>query len=101
MFLRSFLSFSVDKKQAEKFKGSNADTFSILYEIEEIQNKENVENQISNAIIEDISKSESEKEVLVFPFSCFEIIKIKEIKANDIDYKIKLKYLGNYSKYLK
>ena len=37
---------------------------------------------------------------MVFPYSCFEIVEIKEIKNNGIDYEIKLKYLGYYSKYI-
>ena len=102
VFSRSFLSFTMDKEQAYKFKGVNKYTFSVLYIIEEIPNYiENKENLISNAIIERFSASKSEKEVLVFPFTCFEIVNIKEIKKKKIDYEIRLKYLGNYSKYIK
>ena len=101
VFSRSFLSYSTDKKQAKKFRGSNEVTFCIFYIIEEIENKQNTERLVSNACIEELSNYKEEKEVLVFPFSCFEIVSIKEIKADDIDYEIRLKYLGNDSKYIK
>ena len=102
VFSRSFLSFSKDKSNIVNFKGNNnsKDYYSILYTIEEIKCIENIENKISNAEIESISEFKDEKEVLVFPYSCFEIVEIKEIKNNGIDYKIKLKYLGYYSKYI-
>ena len=101
VFSKSFLSFSMDKETIKDFKGKNEKTFCILYVIEEIENKDNTKNKVSNAIIEDFSNQKYEKEVLVFPFSCFEIVNIKEIKADDVDYEIHLKYLGNYSKYIK
>ena len=102
VFSRSFLSFSIDKNIIDKFAGHNDNSFSILYIIEEIQNKEKIGNKVSNAYIGDISKYANEKEVLVFPFSCFEIVEIKKIEDNEkYDYEIHLKYLGNYSKYIK
>ena len=100
-YSRSFLSFSMDTKGAEHFKGSDKNTFCILYIIEEIKDAQNLKNIISNVIMTDISKYAEEKEVLVFPFSCFEILEIKEIKADNIDYEIHLKYLGNYSQLIK
>ena len=100
-YSRSFLSFSMGAKSAEHFKGSDKNTFCILYIIEEIKDAQNLKNIISNVIMTDISKYAEEKEVLVFPFSCFEILEIKEIKADDIDYEIHLKYLGNYSQLIK
>ena len=53
--------------------------------------------------IENISKYPSEKEVLFFPYSSFEIKEIKQNKKskNDNDenyYEIKLLYLGKYIK---
>ena len=91
----------MDEKRIRCFKKKTEKTFCVLYKIEEIANKENTDLKISNAIIEDISMIKREKEVLIFPFSCFEIINIKEIKANGVDYEFHLKYLGNYSEYEK
>ena len=99
VFSRSFLSFTTDKKVADRFKRRTQETFCILYIINEIQNKE---DKISNASIEEYSNSETEKEVLVFPFSCFEIVKINDKPVDpDYDYEIELKYLGNYTNYIK
>ena len=91
----------MDEKSIKGFKKQTEKTFCILYKIKEIKNKENSELKISNAVVQDISMIKQEKEVLVFPFSCFEIVDIKEIKANDVDYEIHLIYLGNYSNYIK
>ena len=78
----------MDEKSIRCFKKKTEKTFCILYKIKEIKNKENSELKISNAVVQDISMIKQEKEVLVFPFSCFEIVDIKEIKANDVDYEI-------------
>jgi len=101
IFSRSFLSFSLTRDNAYKFKGANSKTFSILYTLENIRNQNNNQNYIPNAYMEEFSASNDEEEVLVFPFSCFEIIKIQEVKKNKIDYEINLKYLGNYSNVFK
>ena len=97
VFSRSFLSFSTEKQVAKGFKGFNRNTFSILYIIEEIKD---LKNRISNASIEEYSNIPNEKEILVFPFTCFEIINIKEKNEEEIDFEIYLKYLGNYSQYI-
>ena len=95
VFSRSFLSFSSDINKARKFRGSTDLTYSILYIIEEIKDMQKFKNKIFNANLEKYSDY-NEKEVLVFPFTCFEIVAIDEIKKDKIDYQIKLKYLGNY-----
>ena len=100
VFSRSFLSLSADEKQARKFRGANETTFSIMYIFQEIKNIDIFENKVFNANLDDYSDY-NEKDVLVFPFSCFEIVDIKEIKEDKIDYQIKLKYLGNYSNDIK
>ena len=101
IFSRSFLSFTKDKEKAKKFNQVGENTFSILYIIEKFDKNEDDIEIIPNACIEDFSTSEDEKEVLVFPFSCFEIVNIKGINTEKIDYIIKLKYLSNYSKSMK
>ena len=99
VFSRSFLSFSKKKEIANLFiKGHDKDFYSILYIIQEINNIEDIKNHISNADIKDFSKLPIESEVLLFPFSCFEITDIKEKNTSKIDYEINLKYLGSFSK---
>ena len=108
VFSRCFLSFSIERRIAEKFaKASDGDTYSILYIIEKIKNIENNGSNISNADIQKFSNFSNEKEILIFPFTCFEIVKIVKIINNPgnnnkkkIDYEIHLKYLGNYSHYI-
>ena len=86
-----------------------------------------IRNQLSNANIQDISKFQ-EKEIVFFPFTCFEINSVKKKKLkdfldyeivknnisisnkiqlligkdfNEIYYEIKLNYLGKYSEQIK
>ena len=104
-FSRSFLSFSIDEKRAKKFAGINncENTYTILYIIEENQNIGNNGTNITNADLQKFSFFPSEKEILIFPFTCFEIVKIEkidEIEQKKIDYIIYLKYLGNYSHFI-
>ena len=48
-----------------------------------------MKNQLSNANIQDISLSCHEKEIIFFPFSCFEIISIKQKNISDfLNYEI-------------
>ena len=101
VFSRCFQSFSTDKRRAKRFaKSSDGNTYSILYIIEEMENIDDIKYKISNADIKDFSNLTTEKEILVFPFTCFEIVKIIETSENKIDYEIHLKYLGNYSHYI-
>ena len=100
VFTRSFLSFSEEERTIESFKRqSDENSYSVLYIIEEIKNDK--KKMLSNSVIEEFSFYPKEKEILVFPFTCFEIINITEINKNDIKYEIRLKYLGNYSEYIK
>ena len=99
LYSRSFLSFSEKEIIARKFIKQSKQTYSILYIIEEIENNKNFDNKIFNSNIADFSDF-IEKEILVFPFTVFEIVDIKEIKQDIINYQINLKYLGNYSNYL-
>ena len=70
-----------------------------MYIIQKINNIDDIENKVSNADIRDFSNLSEENEVLLFPFSCFEIIDIKKMNL-DYDYEIHLKYLGSYSEYI-
>jgi len=54
---------------------------------------------VSNLDCETLSDSPDEKEVLILPFSCFEIINIRNIEINGIKTKeITLNYLDKYKK---
>jgi hypothetical protein len=65
-------------------------------------NIENIDiNNISNASIKEYSKYKSEEEVLVFPLSCFEVIKIGDEDKTKDYLEIYLKYLGNYGNLIK
>jgi len=99
-FSKSFLSFSKDKKVAEKFlnyKNDNNNLSKVLFIIEK---DDNIGYNLStHGDIEKISFFPSEKEVLFFPFSSFEIKEIKEINiGKEKGYEIKLLYLGKYLK---
>ena len=55
------------------------------------------EDNATNADIQEFSTIKTEKEILLFPFSCFEIIEVKYINNNDMKYyQVKLNYLGKY-----
>ena len=67
-----------------------------MYYIFEKGEEIDIENA-SNAEISEFSFYSNEKEILFFPFSCFEIMKIETNKEGDIEYsKIYLSYIGKY-----
>lgn len=57
---------------------------------------------MSNAYIKEFSEYEHEEEVLFFPFSSFEVVKIKDKEEeNGNKYvKIYLRYLGRYKSFI-
>ena len=94
VFCKSFLSFSKDRVQAEKFYEDGKlknDLSKVLFILEKDNNVGY--NLSTHGDIEKISFYPKEKEVLFFPFSSFEI---KAIKENKNEYEIKLLYLGKY-----
>lgn len=96
------MSFSEDIDQAYKFlKGESIpNTLKVLYIIEKIENNDYDKITLSNARIERYSEYQKEREVLIFPMSCFELKKIEH--KDDIDYlTIYLKYIGIYEKLIK
>ena len=100
VFSRSFLSFSKEKKLAEKFlnnSNNNKDLSKVLYVLE---NDNNIGyNSSTHGDIEKISFYPNEKEVLFFPFSSFEIKSVNQFyKNNELIYEIRLIYLGKYLK---
>ena len=96
VFSKSFLSFSKDRKVAEFFLNfGNIDKYTskVLFILENDNSLDY--NLCTHGDIEEISFLPSEKEVLFFPFSSFEIKEIKEILKGK-QYEIKLLYLGKY-----
>ena len=99
VFSNSFLSFTKEKAIAEgHIKNKNYDNkiSNVLYILE--KNKDVDYKLATHGDIDELSKY-PEREVLFFPFSCFEIKEIKEVKMNgETRYEIKLLYLTKYLK---
>ena len=96
VYSKSFLSFSLNLNIAMKFKKN------VLLIIEEFIN-ESI-NCPGCASIKKFSFIKSEEEILVFPFSCFEINRIEKIEEKEKKnsyYIIYLNYLGKYEKLFK
>lgn len=96
VFSKSFLSFSLDLRIAMKFKKN------ILLIIEEF--KDGFINCPGCASIKKFSFIKKEEEILVFPFSCFEINRIKHVEdkeKNENYYIVFLNYLGKYERLFK
>ena len=94
IYCKSFMSFSLDKNVALGFmnnKPLTEKTIRVLYILkgESGLDKKNA----TNADLNGISYFEEEDEILLFPFSVYEINKIK--KSNNF-YKIYINYLGKY-----
>ena len=93
----SFFSFYVKENFYEKFKDKfekNKKPNQVFIKLI-LEKPENIRFVKNNAIIgEEISYFEDNNEILFFPFSCFEIKKVK--RNNDKEYTIILNYLDNY-----
>ena len=99
-FSRSFLSFHKYRNVAETFLQvgkANKNLLNVLFILEKDDNMDY--NLMTHCDMEAVSLYPKEGEVLFFPFSCFEIKDIKEMKIyNEKIYEIRLLYLGNYLK---
>ena len=100
VFTKTFFTFSKDKKIAEKYiKKENKDENlkKVLYILEK---DDKIDYSLStHSDIENISIYPYEKEVLFFPFSSFEIIKINDLDiGEEKGYEIEILYLGKYLK---
>ena len=101
---KTFLSFSKDINIARRFIEFNNNFVRILFVIKKIENMEVEEvdkNTLSNADISNISFLKNESEILIFPFSCFEVLEIDESKDNNDTKIITLGYLGKYKNEMK
>ena len=98
VFSKTFLSFSKEISVAEGFMRSSKELpnyYKILYILERDDNIDY--SSSTHTDLEDISIFSTEKEVLFFPFSPFEIKGIQEIEDKN-RYEIRLLYLGKYLK---
>ena len=106
MFSRAFMSFSESENEAVKFALNNSNNFNnqtmtrVLFELrsdEYINQSFNTHADIMN-----LSFYKYEKEILFFPFTCFEIINItKNVIQNEEVMKIELSYLSHYDSKLR
>ena len=94
---QNFLSFSKSRKvtKDQYLSPSNDNTETILFILKECKNENFF---ITNIDIESLSSFKNEKEVLILPLTCFEVVKIgDEEMYNNIKYrKIYLNYLDKY-----
>ena len=99
VFSKTFLKFFKDRKIAESFFGRMlTNEYTDVIFILEIEKNLDL-NLFSLFDIEKYSFYPNEKEVLVFPFSSFEIKDVKEVNFNGRKiYEIRILYLGKYLK---
>ena len=97
---KAFLSSSINIKTALRFmkcRKINENEVRILYEFQKGDKLD--EENATNADIQNYSFYPNEKEILFFPFSCFEITKVETKSIENITYFIvNLNYLGKYRK---
>ena len=95
---KGFLSCSLNIRKAKTFipPYPQQNTYGALIEIE--KSKDFDKDNPSNAFITAYSVYQREKEILFFPFSCFEVndISLVHEKGSSDYYLIKLSYLGKY-----
>ena len=100
VFCKPFLSFSKDREVAENFLSVSRCFNNLTKVLFTLEKDDNVGFNLStHCDLENISYYQSEKEVLFFPFSSFEIKEIKEIDLGyEKIYEMRLLYLGKYLK---
>jgi hypothetical protein len=100
VYFKPFLSFSKNKRVAEGFLNRSKEKENLTKVLFILEKDENVDYNLStHCDLENISEFNHEKEVLFFPFSCFEIKDLKQkMVGNNNIYEIKLFYLGKYLK---
>ena len=83
VFSKSFLSFSKERKEAEKYLKRNYKNDKLSKVLFILKKDDNLDYSLAtHADIEKISFYPREREVLFYPFSSFEIKGIKEINFN-------------------
>ena len=95
IYNKAFMSFSLDKDIAMGFMLSKIPTekqYRVLYIL---QSEQIIDKNATNADLTEISFFENEKEILLFPFSIYEI---SDVKKEDNYYLIYLNILGKYKR---
>ena len=97
---KAFFSTSLNRETAISFFGKpKEDELNVLFVIKKI-NELDLENA-TNVDVQEFSDFD-EKEILFFPFSCFEIINFsKKIEKEKEFYEINLSYIGKYKNQIK
>ena len=105
IYSKAFMSFSLDKKVALDFMLNKIPTekqVRVLYILKsEVQDKYEqilIYKNATNADLKDISYFEEEREILLFPFSIYEI---SDVDKEENYYIIYLNILGKYKQYFK
>ena len=100
VFSKSFLSFSKQKKKAERFYQQISKNKNYVKVLFILAKDDNIGNSLStHADLGKLSYYKNEEEVLFFPFSSFEVKSLNPKKIEKEDgYEIKLLYLGKYMK---
>jgi hypothetical protein len=97
IFTRKFITFSTSREEeiSNLKEEKNKKFIKVLYEIENTKNNEEL---IYNINMKDYAYYNSSDNILVFPFSAFEIKEIETVKEEmgKTFYTIKLNYLGIY-----
>ena len=106
MFSRAFMSFSESETEAVKFALNNSNNFNnqtMTRALFELRSDEYINQSFNtHADIMNLSFYKYEKEILFFPFTCFEIINItKNVIQNEEVMKIELSYLSHYDSRLR
>ena len=94
IYCKSFMSFSLDKNVALDFMQNKNPTEKKVRALYILKAQPGIDHKnATNADLNDISYFENEREILLFPFSIYEINDV--IKKNNY-YEIYLNYLGKY-----
>ena len=104
IYSKAFMSFSLDINVALDFmqrKNPSDKTVRVLYilktEVKDSKERMLIYKNATNADLTDISYFENEKEILLFPFSVYEI---NDVQKEDNYYVIYLNILGRYKEHL-
>ena len=104
IYSKAFMSFSLDINVALDFmqrKNPSYKTVRVLYilktEVKDSKERMLIYKNATNADLTDISYFENEKEILLFPFSVYEI---NDVQKEDNYYVIYLNILGRYKEHL-
>ena len=100
-FTKTFVTFTLDENIVLEYLNNNKNNINeneelVLFEIDEGNDNFDKEN-VTNTDISNISFYPEKKEILFFPYSCYEISEVYKIGESKYDFVyIKMNYLGKY-----